>query len=154
MRLVRRRCLGMRGGSIWRSMSCPYPWHTSFPLSLFISISRTCAYPELHTNGTMQIRRNSRRLCRNRPHQPRTLPTQPLLSIPRRLHPRTNYVLTHDPLSSHKTPMLPYLRRRGLRHPRIPILPGLPPTPEIPSNPHLRPMSSHRRTVIVFEVGN
>ena len=56
-----------------------------------------------------QIRLRAQRLCRNRPRQPRPQQEQPLLPIPRRIHPRPSHQVAHDPRAPHQTPMLPDL---------------------------------------------
>lgn len=93
-----------------------------------------------------QIRRQRKRLRRNRPHKPSPLSQESLLPISGRVHPRPDPLLTHPPLTPHKTPMLPYVRRRRLRNRRLRRIPQRSSTSPLSSRTDSRPTPRHRPT--------
>lgn len=98
------------------------------------------------TAAFLQIRRQRKRLCRNCPHKPPPLSQEPLLPISRRLHPRSDTLFTHHPLTPHKTPMLPHLRRRRLRYSRLRRLSRRSSPSPFSSHTNSRPTPRHRQT--------
>lgn len=98
------------------------------------------------TVAFLQIRRQCERLRRNRPHKPPPLRQESLLPVSRCLHPRSDPVFTHHPLTPHQTPMLPHVRRRRLCHRRLGRFPQHSSTSPFSSHTNSRPTSRHRPT--------